>query len=178
MRLAAALSLVAAVPLLSGIAGCTRYHVPSSSMEPTLHCDRRTGAPGCLGNGDDGLEVIKIKRFERGDIAVFRTPPAARTKCGTGGVFVKRVIGLGGETVSERKGIVFVGGRRLPEPYVTPQRRDDLSGAWHVPRGDFFLLGDNRASSCDSRYWGPVSTRNMIGKVVVIDRGSKRIRVR
>jgi signal peptidase I len=177
MRLAAALLLVAAVPFVSGIAGCARYHVPSSSMEPTLHCDRRSG-PGCLGDADDGLEVVKIKTFKRGDIAVFQTPPAARVRCGSGGVFVKRVIGLGGETVSERKGVVFVNGRRLREPYVRPQRRDDLSGAWHVPRGDFFLLGDNRASSCDSRYWGPVPTANMIGKVVVIDRGSKRIRVR
>ena len=61
---------------------------------------------------------------QRGDIVVFNTPPAARVRCGAGGVFVKRLIGLPGETWSERDGYVYINGKKLDEPYIEPDRRD------------------------------------------------------
>ena len=147
----------------------TEYHMPSSSMEPTLHCAK----PG-FGCGASHPDRLLVRDFTsdpaRGDIVVFRTPRRAQEACGVAGTFVKRVIGLPGETVSERKGVVFIGGKKLDEPYVSPERRDDTTRTWHVTSGEYFLLGDNRASSCDSRIWGSVPRRNLIGKVVKVFR--------
>jgi signal peptidase I len=90
--------------------------------------------------------------------------------CGAGGVFVKRLIGLPGEAVGERNGVVFVDGKKLREPYVKADRRDDETRSWRVPHDEYFLMGDNRASSCDSRFWGSVPRANLIGKVVKVFR--------
>jgi signal peptidase I len=176
LRLGPALVAFAALPLLLGIAGCTRYRVPSSSMEPTLHCGRP--APGCLGAAEDRLYVRATKHPRRGDIVLFRTTTLAAAGCGEKGVFIKRVVGLPGETVAERAGFVFVDSKRLPEPYVSPARRDSQSGRWHVAPNTYFLMGDNRASSCDSRIWGSMPRRNLIGKVVGVLRNGRRISVR
>jgi signal peptidase I len=94
---------------------------------------------------------------------VFKTPPKAARECSEGGTYVKRLIGLPGETVTERNGEVFVDGRLLKEPYV--EFRDTESGTWHVPKGEYFFMGDNRAASCDSRRWGSVPRGNLIGTV-------------
>jgi signal peptidase I len=147
----------------------TGYHMPSSSMEPTLHC-----AKPAFGCGASHPDRLLVKAFTsdpaRGDIVVFRTPRRAQVRCGVSGTFVKRLIGLPGETVSERSGIVFIDGRKLDEPYVKAGRRDDQTGSWHVASRKYFLLGDNRASSCDSRFWGSVPRSNLIGKVVKVFR--------
>jgi len=142
------------------------YREPTSSMEPTLHC--ATPGVGCLGGADDKFAVLKIGGWGRGDIVVFDTPPAAVARCAVAGKFVKRVIGLPGDTVRERNGIVSVDGRRLSEPYVAAGHRDLQSGAWHVPAGSYFLLGDNRDESCDSRTFGPVPKRDIVGRVFVV----------
>jgi signal peptidase I len=152
----------------------TGFHMPSSSMEPTLHCARP--APGCLAQHPDRPAVESLNGDpRRGDILVFRTPPAAATRCGAGGVFIKRVVGLPGETIQEKLvggvGYIFVDGRKLHEPYVRNGRRDNRSyGPYRIPNGEYFLLGDNRAQSCDSREWGPVPRKNIIGTVVKIYR--------
>ena len=79
-------------------------------------------------------------------------------RAGDGGsAFVKRLIGLPGERVSERDGVVYVDGRRLGEPYLDPASRDHQTGSWPtIPPGHYFFMGDNRAHSCDSRTWGAV----------------------
>jgi signal peptidase I len=145
------------------------YRIPTSSMEPTLHC----AAPGdgCLGKSSDRvLEAGIVYRFRspaRGDIVVFKAPAAAKTRCQEGGTFVKRIVGLPGERVSERSGFVYVDGKRLAEPYVDLSRRDRLTRMWsRVPEHAYFVMGDNRANSCDSREWGPVPRSNLIGPVV------------
>ena len=142
------------------------FREPSSSMEPTLHCARP--GPGCLGRTDDRFAVLKIGGWGRGDVVVFDTPPAAAVRCGLAGKFVKRVIGLPGETVRERNGVVSVDGRRLSEPYVRAGDRDHESGSWHVSAGSYFVLGDNRAESCDSRAFGSVPKRDIVGRVFLV----------
>jgi signal peptidase I len=157
--------------------GTKVYRVPSSSMEPTLHCARP--GIGCEGTSFDRVRtrVLRTGEPKRFDILVFQTPPEAATACGEGGLFIKRVIGLPGETVSERKGLVFVDGKPLAEPYIARGHRDTQSGTWHVPKGKYFVMGDNRAQSCDSRQWGSVPRKNIRGKAIEILRGSTVIKL-
>ena len=151
------------------------YRIPSSSMEPTLHC--AVPAIGCQAPGGlfDGSDRVLACRFcydlwspKRGDIIVFNTPPRAAQVCGgTGGVFVKRLIGLPGDTWSEKDGYIYIDGKKLNEPYIKPEYRNTESmKAIRIPKGRYFMMGDNRAGSCDSRRWGTVPRGNLIGKVV------------
>ena len=148
------------------------YRIPSSSMEPTLHCARP--AAGCEARFSDRVLANRfIYHFHdphRGDVVVFETPPAAKAKCGAGGTFVKRIIGLPGETVQVRlrqgAAYVYVDGQRLEEPYIEHDRRDiGPEESFKVPQGQYFVMGDNRSQSCDSRVWGSVPRENLIGKV-------------
>jgi signal peptidase I len=156
--------------------GTKIFRVWNSAMEPTLHCAHP--GPGCLARKDDRVRTRPLLPGEprRFDIIVLPTTPAIARKCGSGNFYIKRVIGLPGETVSERNGRVLVDGKLLNEPYV--KFRENVSGGpWHVPAGRYFVLGDNRPESCDSRYWGSVPRRNVVGKAVKIQRGSKTIRL-
>ena len=148
------------------------YRIPSSSMEPTLHCARP--APGCEARFSDRVLANRfIYHFhdpERGDVIVFKTPAAAKAKCGAGGTFVKRIIGLPGERVQMRlrrgAAYVYIDGKRLDEPYIENDRRDiGPAETYRVPAGHYFVMGDNRSQSCDSRVWGSVPRQNVIGKV-------------
>lgn len=156
------------------------YKIPSSAMEPTLHCK---GSIGCLGTVDD-LAVAQLTgaaNIERLDIAVFTAPREASLACGEGGIFVKRVIGLPGETVHENdQGVIDIDGKQLAEPYISPPRRladsAHFGRSWHVPQRSYFVMGDNRSESCDSRAWGAVPARDVIGPVVEIVRAGKALR--
>jgi len=159
------------------------FRIPSASMEPTLHCARP--ASGCLARFSDRVIALRlVYRFRdprRGDIAVFKTPSAAARQCGEGhgGAFVKRIIGLPGDVVSERDGTLFVDGRRLAEPYVKPGFRDSDSGRWpRIAPGHYFVMGDNRRNSCDSRAWGTVPRGNLIGPVTLTYWPPTRLTVR
>jgi signal peptidase I len=157
------------------------YRIPSSSMEPTLHCAEPQ--PGCLANYSDRVLanrfIYHFRDPHRGDIVVFNTPPLALEKCGAGGTFVKRIIGLPGDTVSERKGRVSINGRPLDEPYVPQSERNpQANGRWTVPQGAYFMMGDNRAQSCDSREWGSVPRSDLIGPVFAVYWPPQRISFR
>src|SRR6187551_1637893 len=106
------------------------YRIPSSSMEPTLHCAKP--ADGCKSRVSDRVIANRlVYRFhepERGDIVVFRTPPQTQAACRAGGTFVKRIVGLPGEAVSMRAGQVFIDGAPLAEPYLRPAYRGKESG--------------------------------------------------
>jgi signal peptidase I len=163
------------------------YRIPSASMEPTLHCSHAAPADGCEASHSDRVLANRlIYRFRdphRGEIVVFRTPPAAEQECEAGGTFVKRLIGLPGETVREdEKGFIWVDGRKLDEPYIRPARRAadtaNREETWHVPRGEYFFMGDNRGQSCDSRRWGSVPRGNLIGPVFATYWPPKRISLR
>lgn len=145
------------------------YRIPSASMEPTLHC---AGENGCLAHTSDRVIANRLAyRFRsphRGEIVVFNTPPAARRSGCGGGTFVKRLIGLPGETWSERNGAVYIDGKLLAEPYLLRRERDtETHTAVHIADGRYFMMGDNRNSSCDSRVWGTVPRSGLIGPVVL-----------
>jgi signal peptidase I len=147
------------------------YRIPSPSMEPTLHC--AAPSAGCTGKFSDRVLAVRflyhLVEPERGDIVVFEAPPATARACASGGAYVKRLVGLPGETVEERRGVLYVDGRRLVESYVLPANRGEASGGpWRVPAGEYFLAGDNRRLSCDSRRWGTVPRDRLIGPVEAV----------
>jgi signal peptidase I len=144
------------------------YRIPSSSMEPTLHCAR----PGmsCEARFSDRVLANRLiyhfRDPKRREIVVFNTPQAAKERCGAGGVFVKRIIGLPGDVWSERNGFVYIDGKRLEEPYIKPDRRDhQTKDPVKIAKGRYFMMGDNREASCDSRVWGTVPRKLLIGEV-------------
>jgi signal peptidase I len=159
------------------------YRIPSPSMEPTLHCAKPVES--CEGRFSDRVIANRLAyRFrspERGEIVVFEAPAAA-DRCGLGdggSSFVKRIIGLPGEVVSARDGVIHINGERLVEPYIGPFRRGHASGNWpRVASGHYFVLGDNRTRSCDSRMWGPVPHSNLIGPVMLTYWPPKRLSFR
>jgi signal peptidase I len=105
--------------------------------------------------------VYRFEPITRGDVVVFWYP-LDRSKS-----FIKRVVGLPGETVEIRQGIVYVNNVPLPEPYVPPQY-EDLSdyGPIHVPGDSYFVMGDHRISSNDSRVFGSVASHYIYGRAV------------
>jgi signal peptidase I len=105
--------------------------------------------------------VYRFEPIGRGDVVVFWYP-MDRSKS-----FIKRVVGLPGEMVEIRQGQVYVDGKRLEEAYVPPRFADTSNyGPIRVPPGEFFVMGDHRASSNDSRVFGPVPHRYIYGKAV------------
>jgi signal peptidase I len=124
------------------------YKVYGSCMEPNLHTGERL-----LGN----KFIYRFDKPTRGDIIVFRYPLDPRK------VFIKRVIGLPGETVAIRGDKVYINGRALNERYVRDCSCDDFPSQ-KVPPGHIFVLGDNRDQSNDSRFWGELPMKNIKAK--------------
>jgi signal peptidase I len=105
--------------------------------------------------------VYRFEPIDRGDVVVFWYP-LDRSKS-----FIKRVVGLPGETVEIRHGTVYINGDAVSEPYVPPQYADVSDyGPIKVPRGSYFVMGDHRISSNDSRVFGPVSSQFIYGRAV------------
>ena len=164
------------------------YLIPSGSMLPTLHVGQRLLVDR-FSHHIGGTPKL-------GDITVFRPPPgadshgnqcgiegegpsngdgpASQTSCswptpGTGSkTFVKRVVGLPGDRIAVRDGHVIRNGRRAHEPFAAPcggGPECDLAPIV-VPPDHYFLMGDNRGNSDDSRYWGPVGRSQIIGRAI------------
>jgi signal peptidase I len=118
--------------------------------------------------------IYHFRDPRRGEIVVFHAPALAARDC-TGGIFVKRIIGLPGEVWQERDGYTYIDGKRLSEPYVANDRRDTETDSLYdipprktlhrIPKNMYLMEGDNRAHSCDSRVWGLVPRSSIIGKV-------------
>ena len=149
------------------------YRIPSSSMEPTLHCARP--ATGCEARFSDRVLANRfIYHFRdpgRGEIVVFKTTPAVVRKCSAGGTFVKRIIGLPGETVRIRlingREFVYINGRKLDEPYIQPSRRgvragEDVQGARRASTSSWGTTGRRRATRGSG---AACRAENIIGKV-------------
>lgn len=109
----------------------------------------------------------------RGDVVIFHAPEAAHCPPGGACDFIKRVIGLPGETVSVSGGKVILNGKELPETYLPPEfvtRGDSYlrdGGQVRLREGEYFLMGDNRPGSSDSRAFGPVNRSEFVGKAWV-----------
>ncbi|MGA3147352.1 MAG: signal peptidase I [Acidimicrobiales bacterium] len=142
------------------------FFIPSGSMLPTLQIG-------------DRIVVDKLSyHFEgvqRGDVVVFRRPPLERADYSD---LVKRVIGLPGDTVSSVDGRVYIDGKPLSEPWLpdpapvtSPSPLPypfSLNRPYTVPAGDYYVMGDNRTDSEDSRYFGPISGSLIVGKMAFV----------
>jgi signal peptidase I len=144
------------------------FYVPSGSMEPTLEPHDRIVVDKFL---------FDYHSVHPGAIVVFRTPEKAKEMCATDdGDLVKRVVATGGEWIWSKDNKVYVS-KSADGANVAPQNesylpKDTQLGQaitrQQVPKDDVFVLGDNRAVSCDSRVWGPLPGKNIIGQVVAI----------
>lgn len=128
------------------------YHVEGLSMEPTL-------------NNDEYVLVNKaiylLHPPERGDVIVFHNPTNTSVD------FIKRVIGVPGDTVQIDATHVSINGVSLGEPYISSPSTQ-VTNTWKIPPGRYFVLGDNRPVSDDSRYWGCVPQDYIVGKAVAV----------
>lgn len=128
--------------------------VPTESMLPTIKV------------GDRFLTdkiFFKFDGLQRGDIVVFSPPPAAHDNK----PYVKRVVGLPGETISIKDGTVYVDGSPLLETYTLEKPEVDY-GPTIIPEDNIFVMGDNRNNSFDSRFWGALPMKNIIGKALFL----------
>ena len=134
------------------------YYIPSGSMEPTL----RIGDKVLVNKLSYDLHAI-----HRGDVIVFKKPPNDYTPNIKD--LIKRVIGLPGETISASGGSVYIDGRRLNEPWLPKGvTTEGLAQPVHIPAGEYFVMGDNRGDSADSRMIGPISKNLVVGRAFLI----------
>jgi signal peptidase I len=182
-----ALELVAIVVVALGLALGIQafivkpYRIPSASMLPTLHINQRV-LVNRIGTHFGSPSV--------GDIIVFTSPkitdrcadpsegvsdsPAGSAKpCGvaqgqsSGVAFIKRVVGLPGDRIAIRQGHVYRNGVREKDPYINQcvgGGACDFPGTITIPKDEYFMMGDNRGDSDDSRYWGPIKKQWIIGR--------------
>jgi signal peptidase I len=179
------------IPLLVGLAiviaflvktfVAQAFFIPSGSMIPQLDIG-------------DRVVVSKVSYDlhdpNRGDIIVFDAPPGApgvqqqSKSTGVGRVvrnvfesigvlqpsteeYIKRIIGLPGETVQGKDGHVFINGQELVEPYLPPGTTTSDFGPITVPKGGLWVMGDNRSNSSDSRVFGPIRRNTVVGRAIL-----------
>ena len=134
------------------------YQIQQMSMENTLAPNQYVLVDKLTPRFDD---------YHRGDIVVF-TPPAGWAQDATGTPYIKRVIGVAGDTVDIHDGHVFVNGTQLDEPYIfegqPTEPTDPNNHTWKLKDGELFVMGDHRADSQDSRAFGPIQKSTVIGR--------------
>lgn len=160
------------------------FRIPSRSMEPTLTVNERILV-------DRVSTRLGLSTPKRGQVVVFNPPEnalqqrclhpeqgsgtptpcavASKTKAST--TFVKRIVGLPGERLSMRQGRIYINGKLLDAPYNRPcppnaTAQCDFPDEIIIPEGHYYLIGDNRAASDDSRFWGPVPKDWLLGEVI------------
>lgn len=126
-----------------------RVRVENISMQPTLH------------EGEFILVnklAYRLGDFQRGDIVVFHHDATED--------YIKRVIGIPGDTIEVRNGHVYINAQMLEEEYIAAPPR--YSGTWQVPEDQIYVLGDNRNQSSDSHQWGYVPISSVVGRALVV----------
>jgi signal peptidase I len=145
--------------------------IPSASMENTILIGDHL-IVSLLGY-DIGIpftehHIALWRNPKRQQIIVFEAPPQAANEED----FIKRVIGMPGDTVEIKRGVVFIDGKQLNEPYLNPRpdpsAPQENTGPFRVPADEYFVMGDNRDDSNDSRFWGYVPRENIIGTPLFI----------
>jgi len=129
-----------------------RIRVESVSMQPTLFAGNFVVV---------NKLTYQFGEISRGDIIVFRYPPDPKQD-----PYIKRVIGLPGDTIMVEGNEVLINGIRISEPYLATQTQQ--GGKWTVPSDALFVMGDNRNNSSDSRAWGVVPIKNVLGKAILV----------
>ena len=176
------LGLAVVVAILVKTFVAQAFWIPSGSMIPQLEINDRVVVSKL---------AYRLHEPRRGDVIVFEAPPSQQPHTvqhdalvvswlrsageAIGLVapstedFIKRVIGLPGDTVEARNGVVFVNGRRLIEPYLPPGTTTSDFGPVVVPPGHLWVLGDNRGDSCDSRCFpeGPITRSSVVGRAIL-----------
>jgi signal peptidase I len=146
------------------------FYIPSGSMLPTLQVGDRIIV--------DKLSY-HLHDVHRGDIVVFARPELEDQQYAD---LVKRVIGLPGETISSKGGDIYINGKKLDEPWLPPgadsytgplagddpHPQFDLPGPVHIPEGEYYVMGDNRTDSEDSRFFGPIPKSLIVGRAVAV----------
>ncbi len=153
------------------------FKIPTGSMENNLLIgDHLLVNKFVFGPSPTPVEraVLPVRDIRRGDVIVFKYPDDPERD------FIKRVIGLPGETVEMRNKKMYIDGKPLDEPYVhflepasnsAEVTSDDVRENYHlvrVPEGQYFVMGDNRDNSQDSRYWGFLPRTNIKGRALMI----------
>ena len=154
------------------------YWIPSASMVPQLHINDRVVVSRL---------AYHLHSPRRGDIVVFKSPPGVEPPPSLpsnpiGRVFrdagvalgfaqdqtvlIKRVVGLPGERVAGSGGHVYINGELLVEPYLPKGTYTTSFGPIVVPAGDVWVMGDNRGNSLDSRYFGPIPVKTIVGRAI------------
>ena len=132
------------------------FYIPSASMDPTLKIH-------------DRVLVNKLSyhfhEVHRGDIVVFKRPPGEHDVNIKD--LIKRVVALPGETVEGRDGHVLIDGRILHEPYVPPNTTTDNFGPTKIAKNHYWVMGDNRTNSKDSRVFGPIARSLIVGRAFI-----------
>lgn len=141
---------LALILVVAGACGSLRVDIVGEAMAPTLK------------NGESAMATRRIDALVRGDIVGFRYPKDESKS------FVKRIVGLPGERIASSGGSIVIDGQPLAEPYVVEANRsNDTWGPITVPEGHYFMMGDNRRNSSDSRSWGLVRRDAIWAKVML-----------
>lgn len=135
--------------------------VKGASMEPTLHNNERLVA---------NKISYRFETPERGEIIIFRPPLEIKRN------YIKRIIGVPGDKIEIANGEIYLNDKKLEEAYVKNRSYENMPPTI-VPDNSFFVLGDNRPNSSDSRYWGFVPRKNVVGRAWVVFWPLNKIRI-
>jgi signal peptidase I len=153
------------------------FKIPSGSMEDNLKIGDHIVVNKFIYGPGSVPGLVPLREIRRGDIIIFRYPGDPDVD------FVKRVIALPGETISIENKKVFIDGKRLAEPYVVHDdahvypgseylpddyRYRDQKASYNIPAGQYFVMGDNRDHSRDSRFWGTVPRSMIKGRAFMV----------
>lgn len=142
------------------------YRIHSPSMEATLHC---AAGPGCTSLRPDHVVVLEaiVPELKRGDIVVFTMPTVGGHACGSASKAIKRITGVPGDVVAQVQRPAGVRRARSSDSAMHTEAHA-RSSSFRVPPDHYFVVGDNEETSCDSRMFGPIPKKSIIGRALLV----------